>query len=110
MEFAMSPASAEEFAVDDFTVLLLRALGYTKRKRVPRTRKVISFVVCAEDRHAKMDVCIIDETGILLLVMQEDKCHMDSSYDPEPQFIAEAIAAFAANNQTRQQTLGQRPP
>ncbi|KAG1881176.1 hypothetical protein F4604DRAFT_467396 [Suillus subluteus] len=110
MEFAMSPAPAEESAVDDFTVLLLRALGYTKRRRVPRTRKVIPFVVCSEDRQAETDVCIIDENGILLLVMQEDKRHMDSSYgDPEPQLIAEAIAAFAANNQTRQQILGQHP-
>ncbi|KAG0694822.1 hypothetical protein DFH29DRAFT_300646 [Suillus ampliporus] len=33
---------------------------------------------------------------------------MDSS-DTEPQLIAEAIAAFAANNLTHQQTLGQRP-
>ncbi|KAG1876418.1 hypothetical protein DFJ58DRAFT_865341 [Suillus subalutaceus] len=109
MEFAMSPAPAEESAVDDFTVLLLRALGYTKKRRVPRTRKVNPFVVCSEDRHAETDVCIIDENGILLLVMQEDKCHIDSSYDPEPQLIAEAIAAFAANNQTRQQILCQRP-
>jgi hypothetical protein len=31
--------------------------------------------------------------------------HMDSSYDVKPQLIAEAIAAFAVNNQTRQQTF-----
>jgi hypothetical protein len=95
----MSPAPTEESAVDYFTVLLLRALGYTKRRRVLTTRKVIPFVDHAEDdRHAS----IIDENGILLLVMQR---HMDSSYDVKPQLIAEAIAAFAVNNQTRQQTF-----
>jgi len=93
----VSPLPTEESAVD-FTVLLLRALGYTKRRRVLRTRKVIPFVDHAEDRHAS----IINENGILLLVMQR---HVDSSYDVKPQLIAEAIAAFAVNNQTRQQTF-----
>ena len=86
MDLAMSPAPAEESAVDDFAVLLLRALGYTTRGRVLRTRKDIPLVICGENRHAKTDVCIIDENEILLLV-QEDKRHMDNS-DPEPQLIA----------------------
>ncbi|KAG1724297.1 uncharacterized protein EDB91DRAFT_143068 [Suillus paluster] len=107
MDLAMSPAPAEESAVDDYAVLLLRALGYTKRGRVLRTRKDIPLVICAENRHVKTDVCIIDDNQILLLV-QEDKRHLDSS-DAEPQLIAEAIAAFAANNLTRQRTFGQRP-
>ncbi len=52
-------------------------------------------------------MCIIDRNEILLLV-QENKRHLDSS-DPEPQLIAKAIAAFAANNQTRQRTFNQAP-
>lgn len=107
MDLAMSPAPAEESAVDDFAVLLLRALGYTPRGRVVRTRKDIPLIICGEARHAKTDVCIIDQNVILLLV-QEDKRHLDSS-DPEPQLISKAIAAFAANNQTRQRTLNQPP-
>ena len=107
MDLAMSPAPAEESAVDDFAVLLLRALGYSTRGRVSRTRKDIPLVICGENRYTKTDVCIIDQNQILLLV-QEDKRHMDNS-DPEPQLIAEAIAAFAENNRTRQQTLNQLP-
>ncbi|KAN0080323.1 hypothetical protein V8E55_009889 [Tylopilus felleus] len=107
MDLAMSPAPVEESAVDDFAVLLLRALGYNTRGRVLRTRKDIPLVICGENSHAKVDVCIIDQNEISLLV-QEDKRHMDNS-DPEPQLIAQAIAAFAANNQTRQQTLNQPP-
>ena len=107
MDLAMTPAPAEESAVDDFAVLLLRALGYTGRGRVLRTRKDLPLVICGETRHAKTDVCLIDDNEILLLV-QEDKRHMEGS-DPEPQLIAEAIAAFSANNRTRQQTLALDP-
>jgi len=107
MDLAMSLAPAEESAVDDFAVLLLRALRYTTRGRVFRTRKDIPFIICGEKRHTKTDVCIIDHSDILLLV-QEDKRHMEASI-PEAQLIAEAIAAFAANNRTRQQTLGEPP-
>ena len=107
MDLAMSLPPAEESAVDDFAVVLLRALGYTRRGRVSRTRKDIPLLICGENRHVKTDVCIIDDNEILLLV-QEDKRHLDNS-DPQPQLIVEAIAAFAANNQVRQQTLAQPP-
>ncbi|KAI9446446.1 hypothetical protein H4582DRAFT_2052470 [Lactarius indigo] len=83
MDLAMSPVLAEESAVNDFSVLLLRALRYNTRGR-----------------------CFKDEEGhpsCYLWREQEDKRHMDNS-DPEPQLIAKAIAAFAANNQTRRQT------
>jgi len=109
MDLATSPAPNEESAVDDFAVLLLRALGYnTPRGRVLRTRKDIPLVICGENRNAITDVCVIDvgQNEEILLLVQEDKRHMDNS-DPEPQLIAEAIAAFAANNQTRQQTFSQ---
>jgi len=107
MDFAMSPAPAEESAVDDFAVLLLQALGYTRRGRHYRTRKDIPFVICGEQKHAKTDVCIIEDHGILLLV-QEDKRHMANDH-PGAQLIAEAIAAFAANNEIRRKVLRQPP-
>jgi hypothetical protein len=107
MDLAMSRSPAEESAVDDFAVVLLRALGYTRRGRVLRTRKDIPLIICGENRHAQTDVCILDEHEIILLV-QEDKRHLQMS-DPEPQLIAKAIAAFAANNQSRQQILAQSP-
>ncbi|KAH9050758.1 hypothetical protein EDB84DRAFT_1259073 [Lactarius hengduanensis] len=108
MDLAMSPAPAEESAVDDFVVLLLRALRYNTRGRVLRTRKDIPLVICGENRYAKTDVCIIDQNEILLLVQEDKRRFMDNS-DPEPQLIAVAIAAFAANNQTRRQTLNLTP-
>lgn len=45
------------------------------------------------------DVCIKNNDNILLL-LQEDKAYGTHS-DPEPQLIAEAIAAFQYNNEIR---------
>jgi len=109
MEFAMATVPDEESAVDDFVVELFKALHYVGRDvgRIVRMRKDLPFWVCGEERHVQTDVCVMDSTAILLLV-QEDKRHMDCT-DPEPQLVAEAIAAFYNNNQTRVQTLDQAP-
>ncbi|KAK0468586.1 hypothetical protein IW261DRAFT_1372952 [Armillaria novae-zelandiae] len=107
MDLAMNPVPAQESAVDDFTIELLRTLGYARRPRVTRSRLDIPFFICGEQHHARTDVCIVDSTEILLLI-QEDKRHMEEK-DPEPQLIAEAIAAFQANNDKRTRILAQDP-
>ncbi|OCB85857.1 hypothetical protein A7U60_g6988 [Sanghuangporus baumii] len=94
----------EESAVVDFTVALFRACGYTGVGRIARTRKKIPLLICGERRDTKTVVCIMDDNDEILLLVQEDKRHMEGS-DPEPQLIAQAIAAFTANNQTRVRTL-----
>jgi hypothetical protein len=76
----MSIAPGEESAVDDFAVLLFRALG--RRSRVFRARKDIPFVVCGENKH-ETDVCILfDDTEILLLV-HEDRQYLVENSDPQ---------------------------
>ncbi|KZT12262.1 uncharacterized protein LAESUDRAFT_809075 [Laetiporus sulphureus 93-53] len=107
LDLATTSPAGEESAVDDFAVNLFRMLGYAGRGRVALTRKAISLFICGEDRHVKTDVCILNNLDILLLV-QEDKRYLDGS-DPETQLIAEAIAAFRANNDTRVRALGQAP-
>lgn len=62
-------------------------------------RRAIPPLICGETLIAHTDVCVIDNDGILLL-LQDDK-RLTSMKDPEPQLIAEAIAAFAINNMTR---------
>jgi hypothetical protein len=89
----------EESAVDDFASKLLRTLHYCPRGRLIRTRKNIPLVICGENRYVKTDVCILGRNEIILLI-QEDKRHLETK-DPEPQLVAEAIAAFAENNRTR---------
>lgn len=105
MDLAMNPVPAQESAVDDFAIELLKTLGYARRPRVVRSRVDIPLFICGEQHHAKTDVCIVDTDEILLLI-QEDKRHLEEK-DPEPQLIVEAIAAFQANNDKRTRILGQ---
>ena len=48
---------------------------------------------------AQTGVCIYDENDYLFLI-QEDK-RLENTEDPEPQLIAEAIAAYQRNNFVR---------
>ena len=107
MDHVMSVAPVEELAVSNFTMLLLRAMGYDSRGRDIRMKEVMPLTICGETRHAKSDICIVDENGVLLLI-QEDKERRWLS-NPEPQLVAGAIAAFAANNVTRSEMPNMLP-
>ncbi|KIL60759.1 hypothetical protein M378DRAFT_187705 [Amanita muscaria Koide BX008] len=82
------PGDLKESAVNDFVAHLLRLLGYHEPNRHIRTRKDIPLYMCSADTHAKTDVCVIDRTSNILLLESH----------PEPQLIAEAIAAFQSHN------------
>ncbi|RPD76821.1 hypothetical protein L226DRAFT_559068 [Lentinus tigrinus ALCF2SS1-7] len=102
LDLAMKPAPSGESAGVDFAVQLFELLGYAKRSRVARTRKNIPLFVCGEWRDTKSDICLVDRLqNEILLVLQEDKRYMDDPRHPEPQLIAEAIAAFDRNNNIR---------
>lgn len=107
MDLAMNPIPGEESAVDDFTMRLLRAIGYETRNRDLRSRKSIPLFICGMWMYAKTDVCVMDSNQIMLLV-QEDKQHLELR-DATPQLIAEAIAAFQSNNARRHQVLNLPP-
>lgn len=92
----------EESAVDDFVVELFRVLGYVGRRRYARTRE--DLPIGGKTRHSMTDVCIIDRLrNHILLLVQEDRryTHQGTFADTEAQLIAEAIAAFVYNNETR---------
>jgi hypothetical protein len=97
LKAALSIAPGEESAVDDFTAHLLSLLRYEVANRFIRQRKDIFFFVCGGTTQAKTDLCVVDRKDEILLVMQEDKNHLEIM-DPEPQLIAEAIAAYQHNN------------
>ena len=103
LDLAMSPKIGQEAAVDNFAAELLRGLDYDDANRIIFIRHAIPFLICGENSSAQTDVCIIDDNEILLL-LQEDK-KLTSMKDPEPQVIAEAIAAFALNNRKRERDL-----
>ncbi|KAH8978016.1 hypothetical protein EDB92DRAFT_1937702 [Lactarius akahatsu] len=90
----------QEAAVVKFSAQLLRGLEYDDDDSIVFIRRAIPFLTCGENSVAQIDVCIMDDNEILLL-LQEDKI-LTSMEDPEPQIIAEAIAAFALNNRKRE--------
>ena len=74
LDIAMVLTGPEESAVNDFTVKLLKALGYVWHKRVPHTCEDIPLLICGEWRHVKTDICIIDHSqNDILLLVQENK-------------------------------------
>src|ERR1700761_6011924 len=95
----------------DFTTHLLRVTGYTTRHNLIRTREQIPFLICRQQRHAMMDVCILDEHNEILLIVLEDKRHYPSSPpgDPEAQAIAASIAVFQYTAELHRTTLGLPP-
>lgn len=102
----MAIPPGEESAVDDFVAHLLYILGYDEPDRVIRQHKDIPFYICGHDSHAKTDVCVMDQTQGILLLVQEDKRHLERA-DPEAQLVAEAIAAFQTNNRHLVNNMGQ---
>ncbi|KAM6502557.1 hypothetical protein JOM56_002534 [Amanita muscaria] len=91
-----------ESAVDDFGKDILHLLKYdAERDLLLRSRHRIPLLISGDpNRSAQTDVCLIQGSSTVLLVAQEDKSAL-STCDPEPQVIAQAIAAFQYNNRTR---------
>jgi hypothetical protein len=103
LDLAHSPKVGQEAAVDLFAEKLLNKLGYAEGRRIIMIRQALPLFICGSSCSAQTDVCVLDSNDILLLV-QEDK-RLDNNADPEPQVIAEAIAAFQRNNFTREREL-----
>ncbi len=97
----------DKSAYGDFATHLFRVLRYTNMAagRFLRTRKNLFFYSCGEDRDMEIDACVMDGINVLLLV-QGDWRYIDSCTPPEPQVIANAIAAFAMNNDLSIRILG----
>lgn len=102
LDLASKANSGQESAIDDFAREILRVLGYESRGLLLRSRYNIPLLICGDSNQSvQTDVCLVQGASTILLVIQEDKITI-SSRDPEPQVIAEAIAAFQNNNRNRQ--------
>jgi hypothetical protein len=102
LDLASGRQARDESAVDDFAKEMLFFLGYQSRGLVLRCRQEIPLTVCGDtNRSAQTDVSLLQGSTTILLIVQEDKTIFNNS-DPEPQVIAEAIAAFQSNNRARQ--------
>lgn len=103
LDLAQNFKLSQKAAVDDFTARLLETLGYASGRRVIITRQALPLTICGTQCSAQMDVCVCDENDYLPLV-QGDK-RSEGPEDPEPQLIAEAIAAYQRNNFGRDRVL-----
>ena len=108
LDLAMDPKVGQEAAVSNFAAMLLRSLEYNDEDRIVFIRLAIPFLICGETTVAQTSVCIMDDNNEILLLLQEDN-KLTSMKDPEPQVIAEAIAAFALNNRKRERNLNLPP-
>jgi len=89
----------KESYVVDFVTFILKMMHYDEGRRVIHSREEIWFEMCGERVKAVPDVCVMERFPgrRYFLLVQEDKNHL-YLHDPEPQLIAEAIAAFSEHN------------
>ncbi|KAG2130536.1 hypothetical protein BD769DRAFT_635695 [Suillus cothurnatus] len=99
---AATDAKAHETSTDEFAHVILTAIGFDDEHELDvRVRYPNSLWVCGEKRSAEVHVCLRDWSAGIVYIIQENKT-TKNSHDPEPQLIAEAIAAFQNNNNIRQ--------
>lgn len=99
LDLALDPKGGQEAAITTLVTKLLEELGYDDGDRIIFPRRTLPFLICGIYSSALTDVCLMNDHEILLVVQVEDR--RLSFKDPEPQVIAEAIAAFALNNKVR---------
>src|ERR1700679_3194416 len=66
----LATIESEECTVDDFAHELLRVLNFKRVGQLIRNGKDIKMTMCGKNTHAKTDVCIVDEKGILFLIQE----------------------------------------
>jgi hypothetical protein len=98
LEDAMDIPPEENSRVALFAHHLLKLLKYGSSESYLQFRREIPLYICSANTLAQTDVCLIEyPTKRNILIVQEDKRYLEGN-DPEPQLIAEAIAAFQFHN------------
>jgi hypothetical protein len=96
LDIVMIPEKGET-AVDDFFVQLFKVLGYSRRER---WRAAIPLFICGETRHAKTDVCIVDQPqyDILLFVQEGKRLENTEPVNARAQLEQRRSCTFNENN------------
>ena len=98
MEKAMKITPGENSTVVSFAHRLLWLLKYGSLEHYLHLRMDIPLYMCSANTLTQPDICLVEyPTQRNVLLFQEDKRHLEGN-DPEPQLIAEAIAAFQFHN------------
>jgi len=97
--------AGQESLIDDFSWETLHILGFAEWGLALSTHYIIPLTICGDNHWtAQTDVCLLAQWSMILLILQEDKTIFNLT-QPEPQVIAEVIAAYQYNNE-KQQTRG----
>lgn len=91
------PFLGNELAVANFMAKLLETLGYDDHRRIIFICHPLPLTICGELLPAEMDISVIGDNEVLMLV----RVNKESGDVAEPEVIAGAIAAYAANNKFR---------
>jgi hypothetical protein len=95
INLAMGPGDGrlpQESTVNNMSMMLLRHFSL-----------LIQGNVCRESRHAKSNICLLGcAHNVIICLVQENKQFQPDNNHPQPQLIAEAIAAFEYSNQCQQ--------
>lgn len=103
----------EETSVDIFAQILLHVMGFDRdpdhTSLFTFMQRRIGLTICGKWEYAIPDVSLVDRIlqPHIFLIVHESKT-IYNPRDPEPQLIAEAIAAYQTNNKTRI-TTGREP-
>lgn len=93
---------AGQTVIDDFALELLRIVSMEEGGLILGTHHTIPLSICGDlSKVPQTNTCLLDRRLTILFVLQEDKTIFSLS-DPEPQLVADAIAAYQYNNQKRQ--------
>jgi len=92
----------------DFVTQLLNVTRYANmaQKRYLMMRPKLQYIP-SQGRPPQVDVCIMDESNAILLVVKVDR--HSRGFDPGPRLISDAIAAFHNDNIMRVNRLGTNP-
>jgi hypothetical protein len=105
MDRAMGTHNREP-ATTDFVTVLFDVIRYPTVARSVMMRHRLRYLA-GRGMYPQVDVCILDDTRSVLLVVKVDS-HLRGS-DPEPRLISAAIAAFHNDNIGRVEHLGADP-
>jgi hypothetical protein len=94
LDLAMDPVMGES-AVIDFTFQLFRPLGYVHPEQSAVKRVDLPLSICGENKHAEVDVCIMDYTSKhILLLVQAVKRLKHEPVNAPAQLVAEAVVVL----------------
>lgn len=101
LKLATPLVEGDDSAATDFTAEVLQAMGYEHRNTVVRRRKTLRLDMCGEEVYTQANIGLIGVNYNILLVVQEDKSHINPAADPRAQLVTDAIAVFQVSNANR---------